>query len=424
MKNASRAAVGLLTMVLLFGVGFFWPDFRSGASPSGRAFAALTGHATTEPTPTSVYVENYRRIMTRFYRPVDAQKLRFAASKGLFASLGDPHTQFLDPEVTESFNLDTRGDFVGVGAQLSQDPLGARVERVFDDAPAARAGIRKGDLITGVNGANMAGIDVADIVDKIKGGDGTSVRLRVIRHGATQPLNIEVVRERIVVPSAEAKMLPDSDIAYVRVTNFAELTTAQFDVEMDKLDPSSFGGMIIDVRENPGGLLETAADLLARFVANKPVVKMRMRGNRTEVVRTPGNQDRNWRFPVVVLIDENSASASEIFAGVLRDYGRATLVGEHTYGKTTVQNVFSLFDHASAKITIARYDLPSGTDISRRVDEEGSYVSGGLMPDVEVPLDKPLTAELGNPASDSQLRKAMEIVLAKRGEAAPKVASR
>jgi carboxyl-terminal processing protease len=160
-------------------------------------------------------------------------------------------------------------------------------------------------------------------------------------------------------------------------------------------------------------LLETAKEMLGRFVDDKVVVRMKMRGDAEEVHNTPSGEVHNFTYPIVVLVNEDSASASEIFSGVLRDYKKATLVGEHTYGKECVQEVKAFRDGASAKITIARYYLPGGQDFSRKVDDDGQYLSGGIEPDVKVDLDLDKITTYGDLKTDNQLQKAIEVLKSK-----------
>jgi carboxyl-terminal processing protease len=178
------------------------------------------------------------------------------------------------------------------------------------------------------------------------------------------------------------------------------------------LEKNEMHGLVIDLRDNPGGLLETATEMLSRFGENKIVVTMHERGTAKEVVRTYSGMLHEYTYPIAVLLNENSASAAEIFSGCLRDYGKARLVGDHSYGKASVQNVFQLVDGSSAKVTIAKYFLPQSGFIGRKVDDDGVYVSGGLKPDVEVPLDMDKDPRAGDPKTDNQLAKAIEVVLA------------
>jgi carboxyl-terminal processing protease len=177
---------------------------------------------------------------------------------------------------------------------------------------------------------------------------------------------------------------------------------------------------VIDLRGNPGGLLETAVAMLSRFVENKPVVRMKFRMGDDEVPHTKDGELHDFKYPIAVLIDQDSASAAEIFAGCLHDYNKATLVGTRSYGKASVQNVFTLVDHSSAKITIARYYLPGGEYIGRKVDDDGVQISGGLQPDIPVELDTNSFVTFGDPTTDNQLKRAMAVVSSPNG--APVVA--
>jgi carboxyl-terminal processing protease len=334
----------------------------------------------------------------------------------MMGSLGDPHTTFFPPRAAKAFNDETRANFFGIGARLQPNSGGAKVFTVFEESPAARAGLKAGDLITHVDGVKVSGKAVDAIVDRVKGPEGTMVRLTVQREGEKAPKVITVKRARIFAPTVEnVKVLPGANVGYLAMSSFSEPTMSQFTKALGTLEKQPLQGLVIDLRGNGGGLLETARDLLSLFVEDKVVVKMKMRGRKEEVLRTFSNSTRDFRYPVVILVNEESASAAEIFAGCLKDYGRATLVGEHTYGKASVQNVFPLIDRASAKITIAKYMLPATADISRKVDEDGLYVSGGIAPDVEVKLD-PNLADFtqGDPKNDPQLQKALEIIAAKR----------
>jgi carboxyl-terminal processing protease len=258
-----------------------------------------------------------------------------------------------------------------------------------------------------------AGKDIDEIVSHIRGKAGTPVMITVVRQGAKKPLNIRAVRAKIIIPTVESAMLPGTKFGRIAVSQFAEPTAEQFDRGVQKLAADGMKGLVVDLRGNPGGLLETAVEMLSRFVSDKVVVRMKGRDGREEVARTYVGQAKKWPFPIVILINEDSASASEIFAGCMHDYHLATLVGEHSYGKASVQNVRMLVDGASAKITIARYFLPSTGDISRKVDEDGQYISGGLKPDVLAEFDVDSPGVLGDLKTDSQLKKAIEVLKSK-----------
>ena len=416
MKVLVKVGVFALIASLAFCVGFSWRDIRMGEMPSSSAFSRLIdGRIDDGQTPTQLFRDNYSMILSRFYRPIEPKKLKYAAMEGLFSSLGDPHTVFMEPQVAENFSIETKGNYAGIGARLGPDPLGAQVATVFKNGPADRSGLKPGDTVTRVGKKEIGGLGIDQIVDFVRGPEGSDVTLRVLRKDEPQPLDITVHREIVVVPTAQGSILAGTNIGYIGVTQFAETTTSQFDQALNDVLRSRPDGLIIDLRANPGGLLDTASAMLSRFVDGKLVVTMRQKNNGREETRTPSGRTLGYQGPVVVLIDENSASAAEIFAGVMRDYKKATLVGEHSYGKASVQTVILLKDMSTAKVTIARYYLPSGENISRKVDEDGTYISGGIKPDVVVALDPNVAPVAGKPETDAQLAAAVKLIKQKRG---------
>lgn len=412
-------AIGLLFAVAAcFSFGFAWRDLRSGSLPSAALVSRAIGLAGTgqAPSPERIFRDEYNRILASYEKPLDAQELKYAGIQGMMGSLGDPHTMFLGREDTDTFFSETRANFVGVGARLADDPLGAKATRVFDDGPAYKAGLRVNDIITAVDGKAVMGKGVEKVVDTIRGKEGTIVKLQVLRATQPKPLVLSIRRSKVTIPTVESDYLEQSGVGYINVTSFSEPTAAQFDTELAKLEKHPLKGLVIDVRGNPGGLLQTARELLSRFSDNSVVVKMRYRDGNEEIARTYPGFSKTFNYPLVVLIDENSASAAEIFAGALRDYGLATLVGVTTYGKASVQNVFPLVDGSSVKVTIARYFLPGGSDIGRKVDEDGHLIpGGGLGPDLKVDLDNIVApVKFGDEREDPQLAKAIEVIRAKR----------
>lgn len=406
------AFVGAL--LFLWAFGFFWRDLQQGQMPSSRAMAMAFGDPNAATvSPEQLFRRSYSHISQDFYRPLKSVELKYAGMEGLMASLGDPHTMFLPPRVNEDFTLETKANFVGIGARLSPDPIGARIAVVFDDGPAAKAGLQKDDIITTVDGQSFVGKDVNDMVAKIRGKEGTPVRLGVVKKDQTKAIYMTVRRAKIITPTVDGEYFPEFQVGYITVRSFSEPTAEQFDEALDKLSKNNLKGMIIDLRGNPGGLLETAVQMASRFVENKVVVTMKDRDGRRSSAISESGLKRAWPYPVAVLIDEDSASAAEIFAGVLRDYRKATLVGTHSYGKASVQEVKELIDGAGAKITIAKYFLPSAEDIGRKVDEDGQYVSGGLHPEIQVSLPEDKSVTFGDPKTDTQLKKAIDFVLGK-----------
>ena len=423
MKTLLRGTALTLALASCFGFGFYYRDLAARQVPGARPLNTLLGVKTTSPALSAegAFRENYARILNGYAGKTDAKELKYAGMAGLVGSLGDPHTNFFPPDEAKAFREETQANFFGVGARLGEDPLGARVPSVFEDGPAYAAGLRAGDTIIAVDGQSVGGKTVEFIVSKVKGPEGTKVRLTVLRPKVEKPIELTIRRARVIVPTVESKLLEAQNVGYVAVSMFSEPTATQFDAQIERLEKQGAAkgglkGLVIDMRGNPGGLLSTAAEMVSRWVDDDVVVRMRLREEEggkqvEEVSRTASGMVHRWSYPVVILINEESASAAEIFSGDLRDYGKARLIGAHSYGKASVQNLFPLRDGASAKITIAKYLLPKTGDIGRKLDEDGAYISGGLKPDVAVEPDYDAGFAIGDYEKDNQLRRAVEEVL-------------
>lgn len=415
MSRLKRLVTIPLGLLACGAFGFFLRDVQTGHVPSTEAVGRLFGVKSTPLTlsAATVFRQNYNRIVADYERPVKESELRYAGIGGMLASLGDPHTIFMPPRAAQAFTDETSAKFFGVGARLGSDTLGAKASEVFDDGPAFKAGLKKGAIITSVDGKSVVGVDVDSIVRKIKGPEGTIVRLGVIQPGTTKPVILTIRRGRITTPTVSSDLIPGTPYGYLMITQFSEPTATQFDRELQKLERQGIKGLVIDLRGNPGGLLTTADEMVGRFVDDKPVARLRFRNGSEQVERSASGKVHEFAYPVVILIDEDSASAAEIFSGCLKDYGRATLIGTRSYGKASVQNVFPLIDNSSAKVTIAKYYLPSSGYIGRKVDEDGVMISGGLEPDVKVPLTTDVLVTVGDPKTDNQLAKAVEVLKSK-----------
>lgn len=396
--------------------GFFLSDVQGGKAPSIDALGRLVG-AKASPARISaqaVFRQNYDHILAGYERTVRGTDLRYAGISGMMASLGDPHTIFMPPQAAKDFSDETSAKFFGVGARLGPDPLGAKASEVFDDGPAYKAGLRKDAIITSVDGKSVVGMDINEIVKRVKGLEGTIVRLGVIQAGSTKPATLVITRARITTPTVTGELVAGTKYGHLALTQFSEPTAAQFDKVLKGLEAQGMLGLVIDLRGNPGGLLTTADDMVGRFVSDKPVARLKFRDGTEQVERSVSGMVHSFPYPVAVLIDGDSASAAEIFSGCMRDYGKAILVGTRSYGKASVQNVFPLIDNSSAKVTIAKYYLPSSGYIGRKVDEDGVMISGGLQPDVKVELDTNVQVTFGDPKTDNQLAKALEVLKSKQ----------
>lgn len=417
MKTGLKALALLTALTASFAVGFTWKDIRSGDPVQFGKLAAPKATETTL-TPTQLFTAEYRRIHNAYYRKTDPDQLLYAGMDGLLAALGDPHTQFFEPYINEEFERSTMGQmsFGGIGARLAPDPLGVKVIQVFRGGPAFKAGIKSGDIVVAVDSKEVAGQGSDEIVGKIKGQIGSNVKIRVFR-GGKDTVDFTIPRGKIIPPSADGNVIEGTNIGYLLVTGFEQPTPQQFIDTIEELEAKHIQGLVIDLRDNGGGLLQSAVEMLARYVEFKTVVTMKGRTDRVETVRTPGGMLHDFKYPTVILVNERSASASEIFSGVMQDYKLATLVGDHTYGKASVQNVIQLPGRTSAKVTIAHYGLPGGENISRKVDEDGTYISGGLVPDIHEPMSVEPNVALGDLKTDNQLQKAVQVIRQKNPKA-------
>lgn len=408
MSRAFKWLGGTVALATTFALGTVSPELLRGRLPSPETLNRLVSSSTAHASAIQVFETAYKDISNHYTGKVDRKNLKYAAMQGLMGSMGDPHTMFMVPKIANEFAVETRGNFVGIGARLGQNPKGAMVGSVFSNGPAEKAGLKSGDIVLAVDGKSVSGVVVDKIVDKIRGEEGKIVRLSVER--GKEQLQFTIRRARVQTPTVERKLDP-SGVGYLSISNFAEPTVDQLDTEWNRLEKEASAkgglkGLVIDLRGNPGGLLESAVDMVGRFVSDKPAVRMKFRED-SRVVNSPSGVTHSYRYPIAVLIDEDSASAAEIFSGNLRDYKIARLFGNHSYGKASVQDLYQLKDGSIAKITVAKYYIPSGEDISRKVDEYGTYETGGIEPDVKVKLDSNIELVIGDPKRDPVLSKAI-----------------
>ena len=331
---------------------------------------------------------------------IDYGKFSEGAAAGAVASLGDPYTVFLDQQNNKELANDLKGELSGIGIEVGQKDGRLTVIAPFDGTPAAKAGIRSGDIIATIDGVATSSITLDQAVNKIRGEKGTSVKLGIVRAGEA-PKEIEITREIIDIPSVSYEM-KDGLVGYIKIRRFGEDTAALVKSAGVSLKSQGAKAVIIDVRDNPGGYLDAAVAVASEFSNKGVVVEERSRNSKPKIqYATTGGTMTN--IPVVMLINGGSASASEILAGALNDNNRALLVGEKTYGKGSVQEVVCLSPvfmnsdcpGASLKVTVARWFTPAGINISKE----------GIKPEVEVKL----TDEDINNSKDPQLEKAIEL---------------
>lgn len=364
-----------------------------------------------EPTPTSAAPSDLKSLFTPFWeawdlvhanyidQPVDDLKLMRGAIQGMLAALGDKHTSYMDPEIYQANTEELQGDFQGIGATVDTTGEYLVIVAPIPGTPAEAAGLKPGDIIKAVDGEDVTGQDGMTVLKKVRGPAGTNVTLTIERSGVTDPFDVTITRAHINVASVDGKML-DNNIAYVRITTFGDKTTAELKTTLTTLMAKKPAGMIVDLRFNGGGYLNTAIEVLSQFIKSGNVVMYEEYGNgkRRTYKALPGGMATD--IPLVVLVNEGTASASEITAGAIQDYARGKLVGVTTYGKGSVQSWIELKDNAGAvRITIARWLTPKEQKIN----------GVGLTPDVVVEL----SAEDMKAGKDPQLDKAVELLLTK-----------
>ncbi|NCQ59561.1 MAG: S41 family peptidase [Myxococcales bacterium] len=341
-------------------------------------------HATPEqesPYPNlGVFARALVHVETSYVEDVDQDTLVYGAIRGMVATL-DPHSAFLDPDEVRLLESDTDGRFAGVGVEISVRDGWLTVLGVFPGGPAAAAGVKPGDRFLRIEGRGARDMRMDDAVRVMRGEPGTRVHVAIRREGEESDLELDLTRAIIDVPPVDARLLPGG-ILYVSIASFQSNTADELDAALDagvRQARASGGirGLMLDLRNNPGGLVDQAVRVCDEFLSSGVIVSTRARGGRLLSESRASLLGTRPDWPMVVLVNELSASAAEIVAGALHDQHRATLVGDRTFGKGSVQNIIDLPDGSALKLTIARYYTPSG----------GSIQARGIEPDVSAPQD-------------------------------------
>lgn len=330
---------------------------------------------------------------------LDEQKLVYGSIRGLLDALDDPYTRFVEPKAFKEMKIRMSGTYSGIGIYIGIKDKQLTVISPIEGTPAKKVGLKAGDAILKIDEKSTKDMALEEAVSLIRGPQGTKVKLTILRKTWKEPKDFEIVRAKITIKSVETKTL-DDNIAYIKLNTFENLGAArEFEAALRKAKNAE--GLIIDVRGNGGGLLQNAVDIGSMFIPRGVIVQTVDREGRREQIESTGRV--LWTKPVVMLINESSASASEILAGALRDNNIATLVGSHTFGKASVQNVRQLNDGSALLVTIAKYLTPSGEDINKR----------GISAEVEVLIptkEAEEIAEMPDEKKDPQLLKAIEVV--------------
>jgi len=332
-----------------------------------------------------VFTEAISVIRKNYVEDVKPKNLIYSAIKGMLGAL-DPHSGFMTPEMYKEMQVDTKGEFGGLGIQIGIKEGFLTVIAPIEDTPAYKAGIKAGDKIIKINNEATKDMGLHDAVSKMRGVPSTFVKLTILREGWKESKEFTIVREIIKIKSVKSKLLEDG-IGYIKITQFQEQTADDLSNAMEKLMQEKMNSLILDLRNNPGGLLNSAVDVSGQFLPSGKLV-VYIKGKKGERQEYRSNETKsNYTLPMVVLVNQGSASASEIVAGALKDWNRAVIIGTQTFGKGSVQSVVPLSDGSALRLTTARYYTP----------KEISIQSTGITPDIVV---KPVIkeGEKGHPA--------------------------
>jgi len=338
----------------------------------------------------SKFWEALEEIEKNYIGELDYEDIIEGAITGMVASLGDPFSTYITPENINLFQEEINGTFEGIGAEISVKDGQIIIVSPLEGSPAERAGVMAGDIIKQINGENVALMTLEEVVLKIRGEKGTWVTLTIIREGEEAPLEIKIRRDEIRVKSVRYE-LKNNDIAYIRILRFDNTTHSLFKQAVRQLKKDKAKGVILDLRNNPGGYLEAAIRITSEFIKEGVIAIEEFKDGKQEKIYATG-KGKLVDIPLVVLINQGSASGSEIVAGAIQDQKRGILIGEKTFGKGTVQELNPLTRGGALKITIAKWLTPNGINIE----------SNGLVPDIEVEWDEG--------EEDIQLKRAIEEV--------------
>ena len=320
----------------------------------------------------SLLSEVLAHIQQNHLDPPDSEPLMYGGIRGMLRTL-DPYSQFLPPKNYADFRTESRGSYGGLGMEIGIRDDRLTIISPFKGTPADKAGLLSSDIISQIEEESTAQMTTTDAVERLRGEPGTQVTITIVREGESKPLEVTLMRDVIRFPSVESKILKEN-IGYIRINQFRDSTATDVDKTFETFNQQEIEGLVLDLRSNPGGLLRSAVEIASDFLEPEQlIVYTQGRSPREEYSAEKGKQQK--RYPLVVLVNGGSASASEIVAGAIKDHGRGLVMGEKTFGKASVQQVFPLSGGAAVKLTVAHYYSPNGVDIHKI----------GIIPDIEDP---------------------------------------
>ncbi len=391
--------IGIVFTALVGSISFVGVRLYNSVRRTGTQEASVTNEE-----PQSVVnedsmekLEAIEEVIDEYYykeEDIDTSAMIDGMYAGVVDALNDPYSVYYTAEEWNQLMQETEGIYYGIGAYLSIDPTTtlARISGVIPGTPAEEAGLRENDIIYMVDGESVQGMELTEIVSRVKGEENTVVHLTIVREGETDYLEMDVTRSKIESPTVTYEMY-DNGVGYIRITEFDDVTVNQFTTAMDSIKEADAKGLILDLRSNPGGSLSAVVDIARQMLPKGLIVYTEDKNGKREEYTCDGKQE--LQIPLVVLVNGNSASASEILAGAIKDYGIGTLIGTTTFGKGIVQRILPLTDGTALKLTISAYYTPNGNNIH----------GIGIEPDIACELDN---EAYYNDGIDNQLEKAKE----------------
>jgi carboxyl-terminal processing protease len=350
----------------------------------------------------------YELILNRYVENVDKKELIEGAIQGMLSKLEDPYSVYMDKDTALQFNQTLESSFEGIGAEVSVVEGKIVIVSPFKGSPAEKAGIKPNDQILKVNDESVEGLDLYETTLKIRGEKGTKVKLEISRDGLREPLTVEIKRDEIPLETVKSDLKEKNGkkIGYIELTSFSQDTASDFKKELKSLEKQGMEGLVLDVRGNPGGLLSSVEEILRELVTDKkPYVQIEQRNG--EKVRYFSELEKQKDYPIAVLIDKGSASASEILAGALMETGGYSLIGEKTFGKGTVQQAVPMGDGSNIKLTLFKWLTPDGNWIHKKgIDPNVAVQQPEIFRTHPLNIEKPLTVDMNN----DQVKNAQEML--------------
>ncbi|TSC93085.1 MAG: Uncharacterized protein Athens101428_746 [Candidatus Berkelbacteria bacterium Athens1014_28] len=398
-KNQTKKIIGIVILslfaaFLLFSGGCYF-GYRFGREFLPPSYIKNASNDQEKSIDFSLFWQTWNKVRETYIGDSDPEKMLYGAISGMVNSLGDPYTVFLTPEESRKLSEDLSGEFEGIGAELSMKDGKIVIVAPLSGSPAEKSGLKGKDVILEIDGETTANLTIDGAIDKIRGAAGSVVKLTIQREGNAAPLEFSITREKISVPSVkyETKTSGSKKIAVLKISQFGDDTQELLDKFAKEIVAAKVDGIVVDLRDNPGGYLDTAISASSLFLESGKVVVIESDKNSGKKEYKSSGETVLENLSVVILVNGGSASAAEIFAGALKDNGRAKLVGEKTFGKGSVQEIEPLLGGSSLKVTIAKWLTPSGTEINKV----------GITPDFVVAASE-------NSDADPQLDKAVELL--------------